>query len=91
MYRYITLFEQTGDVKPKSYRHGPPKLLGDIEQLFLLQVILTYPGNSWLIDSDQHAFIKYLPAAEPTNENDHTNLITGIFFGIFSYPHMSKH
>ena len=36
VYRYITLFEQTGDVKPKSYRHGPPKLLGDMEQVFLL-------------------------------------------------------
>ena len=44
VYRYITLFERTGDVKPKSYRHGPPKLLGDMEQLFLLRVILTYPG-----------------------------------------------
>ena len=44
VYRYITLFEQTGDVKPKSYRHGPPKFLGDMEQLFLLWVILTYPG-----------------------------------------------
>ena len=43
VYRYITLFEQTGDVKPKSYRHGPPKLLGDMEQLFLLRMILTYP------------------------------------------------
>ena len=40
VYRYITLFEQTGDVNQKSYRHGPPKLLGDMEQLFLLRVIL---------------------------------------------------
>ena len=31
-------------MNPKSYRHGPPKLLGDMEQLFLLRVILTYPG-----------------------------------------------
>ena len=45
VYRYITLFsEQTGDVKPKTYRHGPPKLLGDVEQLFLLRMILSQPG-----------------------------------------------
>ena len=44
VYRYITLFEQTGDVKPRSYCHGPPKLLGDVEQLFLLRVITSHPG-----------------------------------------------
>lgn len=35
--RYITLFEQTGDVQPESQSHGPPKLLGDFEQLILLR------------------------------------------------------
>ena len=44
IYKYITLFEQTGDLKPKSYRHGPPKLLGDMEQLFPLRVLLSQPG-----------------------------------------------
>ena len=44
VYRYLRLFEQTGDVKPMSYRHGPKKLLGDLEQLFLLRVILNKPG-----------------------------------------------
>lgn len=33
------LFERTGDVKPRSYRHGHPKLLGDMEQLVLLRQI----------------------------------------------------
>ena len=47
VYRYIELFELfelTGDVKPRSYRHGPPKLLGDMEQLLLLRLILHHPG-----------------------------------------------
>ena len=44
VYRYIELFNQTGDVKPRSYRHGPPKLLGDLEQLVLLRLILNSPG-----------------------------------------------
>ena len=44
VYRYIELFQQTGDVKPRSYRHGPPKLLGDLEQLVLLRLTLTNPG-----------------------------------------------
>ena len=42
--RYIALFEETGDVKPATYRHGPPRLLGDFEQLTLLQLILQHPG-----------------------------------------------
>ena len=43
--RYISLFNQTGDVEPKSQRHGPQKLLGlgDFDQLILLQVILRNP------------------------------------------------
>lgn len=44
VYRYIELFEYTCDVKPKSYRHGPPKLLGDMGQLLLLKLILNNPG-----------------------------------------------
>ena len=44
VYRYIELFNQTGDVKPRSYRHGPPKLLEDLEQLVLLRLILNNPG-----------------------------------------------
>ena len=42
--RFVTLFQQTGDIKPKSHRHGPPKLLGDYEQLLLLRLILSHPG-----------------------------------------------
>ena len=42
--RYITLFEQTGDIQPALQRHGPPKLLGDFEQLVLLRLIFENPG-----------------------------------------------
>ena len=42
--RYIALFHQTGDVKPVSRRSGPQRLLGDLEQLHLLQLILRNPG-----------------------------------------------
>lgn len=42
--RYITQFEQSGDVQPVSHRHGPPKLLGDFEQLVLLRLVLENPG-----------------------------------------------
>ena len=33
------MFEQTGEVEPKKQRYGPPKLLGDFEQLVLLRII----------------------------------------------------
>ena len=42
--RYITLFEQTGDVQPRIQHHGPSKLLGDHEQLVLLRIILQNTG-----------------------------------------------
>ena len=31
-------------MKPRSFRHGPPKLLGDMEQLVLLRLVLNNPG-----------------------------------------------
>ncbi len=42
--RYLTLFHQTGDVKPVSRRNGAQRLLGDLEQLRLLQIVLRNPG-----------------------------------------------
>ena len=42
--RYLTLFRQTGDVKPLEHRNGPQKLLSDFEQCELLSLILQYPG-----------------------------------------------
>ena len=37
--RCISSYETTGDAEPQTYTHGPPKLLGDFEQLVLLKII----------------------------------------------------
>ena len=42
--RYIRMFETTGDVEPKSYTRGPPKLLSDFEQIQLLRIITENVG-----------------------------------------------
>lgn len=42
--RYARKFEQIGEVQPTPYCHGPKRLLGEFEQLFLLQTILRNPG-----------------------------------------------
>ena len=42
--RYLTLFRRTGDVKPKERKNGPPKLLGEVEQVILLRLIIQNPG-----------------------------------------------
>jgi len=42
--KYINMFEQTGDVEPRKQCHGPPKLLGDFEQLILLNIFLGHAG-----------------------------------------------
>jgi transposase len=42
--RYIKLFEQTGEVQSVQVSHGPKPLLGEFEQLALLELILRHPG-----------------------------------------------
>ena len=42
--RVISLFNQIGDVKPKSRRNGPICVMQDFEQLSLVQLIITLPG-----------------------------------------------
>ena len=42
--RYIDLFQRTGDVKPCSQQHGPPKFLGEFEQVLLLRLIINNRG-----------------------------------------------
>ena len=42
--RYLALFHRTGDVKTRARRNGPPKLLGDIEQVIILRLIIQNPG-----------------------------------------------
>ena len=37
--RYTAMFQYTSNVQPITHRHGPVKLLGDFEQLLLLQFI----------------------------------------------------
>lgn len=42
--RYVHMFQQIGDIQPRTHNHGPPKLLGTFEQLVLLRLITDYPG-----------------------------------------------
>ena len=39
-----SLINQTGDVHPATHQHGPPKLLGEFEQLVLLRLITENTG-----------------------------------------------
>ena len=43
--RYISTFQHTGEVQPKPRRSEPQKLMGDHEQLLLLQIIVRNPGT----------------------------------------------
>lgn len=42
--RYTKQFELSGEIQPVPHCHGPKWLLGELEQLFLLQTILRNPG-----------------------------------------------
>jgi len=44
VFRCINLFYSTGDIILASRNHGPLPLLGDYEQIVLLQLILESPG-----------------------------------------------
>ena len=42
--RYVNLFNTTGDVLPRAHSNGPPRLLGQFEQVILLRLIIDAPG-----------------------------------------------
>lgn len=42
--RYVQLFNSTGDVVPRARSNGPPRLLGQYEQLIILRLIIEVPG-----------------------------------------------
>ena len=41
--RYLTLFEETGDVSPAIQQHGPPRTLDAFEEISLIQSLLNKP------------------------------------------------
>ena len=43
VYRYIELFNSTGDVAPELYKRGPKKTLSDFEQFCILQALIHHP------------------------------------------------
>lgn len=64
--RYVDLFYRTGDVLPKESVHGPKKLLGDYEQVILLQMILTRPGI-YLLELQAELLKRFgVPVSVPT-------------------------
>ena len=44
VWRYIQLFQKTGDIEPISGRKGPRKRLGDYEHVVILHALLARPG-----------------------------------------------
>ena len=51
--RYVTKFYQTGDIQPKEHRNGPERLLGDFEQIILVQVLSENP-SIYLYEVQEH-------------------------------------
>ena len=37
--RYLDQFNQTGDVQPQKYRHGPQPIFGEFEQILITRLI----------------------------------------------------
>ena len=44
MHRYVAKFLNTGDVIPQDHRNGPAWLLTDVDELTLVNFVLTNPG-----------------------------------------------
>ena len=52
---HASLFNQTGDVKPKSRRNGPVCVMQDFEQLSLVQLIVgLFTRNEREVIADGH-------------------------------------
>ena len=66
VWRYISLFQQTGDVLFKKRRDGPRSLMGDFEEIVLLRIILENPGI-YLHEVKERLFQKFgVPVSVPT-------------------------
>ena len=63
VWRYISLFKQTGDIQPIPRRNGPRMLMGDFEQITLLRVI---PGIYLQEIQDGLLHIFGVPVSVPT-------------------------
>ena len=42
--RYLDKFWRTGEVQSVNYKHGPPPILGDFEQIVIMRLISEQPG-----------------------------------------------
>ena len=42
--RYIELYQSTGDVQPTVQRHGPERVLSELEQITVIQSLIAKPG-----------------------------------------------
>ena len=66
VYRYISLFELTGDVQARKRKNGPGCLMGDFEQLVLLRLVLENPGI-YLHELQEELINKFgVPISVPT-------------------------
>ena len=66
VWRYISLFKQTGDVQLKKRRNGPRMLMGEFEQTTLLRLVLANPGIYLQELQDELHDIFGVPVSVPT-------------------------
>lgn len=66
VWRYISLFQSTGDIQVRKRTNGPKSLMGDFEQLVLLRIVLENPGI-YLHELQIELFHKFgVPVSVPT-------------------------
>ena len=42
--RIINRFDASGDVTPVSYRHGPERILGQVEEFCIVETLMSQPS-----------------------------------------------
>ena len=42
--RYVELYQCTGDVEPSKHKHGPDKVLNEVEMLIVIELLSNQPS-----------------------------------------------
>ena len=44
MRRYVDQYQSTGDVEPRKHKHGPEKILNEVEMMIVIKLLSAKPS-----------------------------------------------
>ena len=44
MHRYVDQYQSSGDVEPRKHKHGPEKILDEVEMMIVIELLSAKPS-----------------------------------------------